>query len=840
MPKVIGIAAAVLLLFVRPGSPARARADADVGGSMSIPVRLTDLAASAGLQRVDASTLPLDIVRLAFAAPEDAKNQPPSQRAAVLRALAGSGDSGDRIPLPLNPGTWRAHILSTDVADDRLAGTILSQRPSALLYLGLLALDAETLAWIEANPAVLQVLQKHPGTTAAYARSIHIRNGAVVMPGDDATAVWKAIVEADPADPASFIAKLLALREGRVAAFYDAVAHLDAAHRRFALGAPGEPKRVERARTLVDAVTRDSFPWRLEDYPFLRPDVDASLILRRVALDERGLPVGPSRSVWAKVFGELQDTDGPVDAGWLLATMRGGTARRRLDTFLFAQRALASDARADKATVVSALQAFHRYPALMLTLETSGVRTAAAYAEAGRAADALGRDDEAIAVFQSGLAIVDRARQSGTLHAVDARTLIGSLVSAATSRPARPALVGWLKASLLPALHRALNGGGAPSGATHDAAEALVLKALAGPAPDRPLVIEWEGQRYSVDLAQAELRRLTLIRKGQREVSLDEALASAAGRHIPGLAYSLTGLVYAAALGEPDSQAASGGAVWRRHRLGGIAQNPGESLVAWRVAIEVFGAGEWHLTGSLLRLDLALAHLGLRRLDPTDIPVASLLSSMDRRTFARTLALMEPRAISDDARDAAVAALARGRERAARLVAHPEALDGVAEQAALSEWRQSAIRWLLAHDAARVPGAFTTLELFRLGGGSPAPAWGATIEPLDGCFCLRVPDRAAWEEYAGRASTGQLATQLADVTLRTMEGLAARRLPALLTRDVVAFAMQDVMDLARPAYFDDWLSVAFAARDLKDDRVDDYVAALTAAGPLIPVKNAPR
>jgi hypothetical protein len=74
-----------------------------------------------------------------------------------------------------------------------------------------------------------------------------------------------------------------------------------------------------------------------------------------------------------------------------------------------------------------------------------------------------------------------------------------------------------------------------------------------------------------------------------------------------------------------------------------------------------------------------------------------------------------------------------------------------------------------------------------------------------------------------------------DVMLRTAQALSARRLPAVLTRDVMAFAMQDTMDAARPGYFDDWLSIAFAARDLSDDRFDDYVAALTAAGPLIPV-----
>jgi hypothetical protein len=839
----IGIAAGVLLLLV-PLVP-NARAGAGAPGSMSIPVSLADLAAAAGLQRADPSTLPLDIVRLAFASPEGSKNQPPPRRTAILRILEGGGDSGDRIPLPLDPRIWRTHILSAEVADDRLAGAILGRRPTALLYLGLAALDPETLAWIEAHAGVLEALQTHPGATAAFARSIHIRDGAVVTPGDDSKGVWKAIVDADPGDPASFIAKLLAARDGRIAAFYDAVAHLDAAHRRFALGAPGDPQRLDRARRLVEAVTRDSLPWGLEDYPFLRPDVDASIILRRVALDERGVPLGPSGSTWAKVFGGVSDADGPVDADWLAAAVlkgSGGVSRRRLDTLLFAQRALSSDTNAERATVVAALQGFQRYPALMLTLEANGVRTAAVYAAAARAAAAIGRDDEAIAVFQSGLAIVDRARQSGTLRAVEARKLIASLTDAAASRPRRAALLSWLKGALLPALHQALEAGRAEVQAAQpeDAAETLVLRALAGPTPVRPALVEWEGRRYSVDLAQPELRRLTLIRKGQRETSLDAALASATPRNMSALSYSLAGLVYAAAIGEPDSQASSGGAVWRRHRFGGVRQNPGESLVAWRIATEVFGAGEWHLTGSLLRLDLALAHLALRRLDPTEMPAASLLSTMDRRTLARTVALMDPRAISDEARDALVTALARGRERVASLVAHPEALDAVAEQAALSEWRLSAIRWLLTHDATRVPGAFTTLELFRLGGGSPAPVWGAAAGPLDGCFCLRMPDATAWEEYTGRASTGQLGTQLADVTLRTAEALAARHLPSLLTRDVAAFAMQDVLDLARPAYFDDWLSVAFAARDLKDDRFDDYVAALTAAGPLVPLKNPPR
>jgi hypothetical protein len=85
-----------------------------------------------------------------------------------------------------------------------------------------------------------------------------------------------------------------------------------------------------------------------------------------------------------------------------------------------------------------------------------------------------------------------------------------------------------------------------------------------------------------------------------------------------------------------------------------------------------------------------------------------------------------------------------------------------------------------------------------------------------------------------------MATLLADLLLRTADALAARRLPALLARDVAAFAMQEVLDRARPAYFDDWLPVAYAARDLSDSQFDDYVAALTVDGPLVPLPGGVR
>ena len=836
MAKVAGFAVGALLLALHAG---RASVVEPAPGTMSIPITAADLAAVVGLTRDDPATLPLDIVRIAFASPEVPGAPADGRLAAIKKALDGFG-SGGRLPLPLAPATWRAHVLHADVADGRLAFAIFATRPTALLYHGLLALDPPTLAWLEANPAVLDALLKHPGTTAVFARSIHVRDGAVVTPGEDANAVWQAIVGADPGNAASFVARLVTARSGRIAAFYDAVAHLDAAHRRFVIGAPGQANRVDRARELADAVTRDMSPWRLEEYPFVRADLDAPLLFRQVALDERGVPLGPPQSAWAKAFSGAPNADAPVDAHWLVEhvlTAGGSASRRRFEAFRFAQRALPSES-AQVPLIADALRYFLRVPALMLTLESGGVRSAPIYAAAGKAAASLGGDEHAIILFQAGVSLVERARSAGTLDAVEAQRLLGSLMDAAVTRSPRASLLGWLKTDLLPSFKSRL-----PIASEQpDDAEEIALRAIAGPAPAAPVAIEWEGQRYAVDLSQPELRRLKLLRRSQQEPPLGDALASATPRNLATLANSLAGLVYAVAMGPPDSQAAAGGAVWRRHRFGADLTTAGESQMPWRSAVEVFGQGDWHLTGSMLRLDLVLAHLTLRRLDPTEMPARSLLSTMDRRTLARTVALINGRTLTDEARDAIAGALARGRARAGSLLASPEAVEAFATDAGLSEWRSAALRWRLAHDAPRVATGFTTLELFRLGGGvDPGPGWGAAAETLDGCVCLRMPERTPWEEYTGRASTGQLASGLADVMLRSAEALAARRLPAVLTGAVAAFAMQDTIDSGRPQYFDDWLSLAFAARDLGDDRFDDYVAALTAAGPLVPLsKYVPR
>ena len=251
----------------------------------------------------------------------------------------------------------------------------------------------------------------------------------------------------------------------------------------------------------------------------------------------------------------------------------------------------------------------------------------------------------------------------------------------------------------------------------------------------------------------------------------------------------------------------------------------------------MFAPAGWYLAGSLLRLDLALAPLALRRLDASEMPGASHLSTSTRRALAMTIALVDPQRLRDSDRDAIANALARGGARLERLASAPGDLSSIAADAALSGRRTNAIAWLLANDPARVTASFTLLEQLRLGGRPDADGWGATMVPIDGCLSLRLPADGSWEDYTGSASSGQLAAQLPDVMLRTAQVLFEKKLPAVLARDVSAYAMQDAMDRGRTGYVDEWLPLALAVRELPDDRFVDYIAALTATGALTPARR---
>ena len=835
--------------------------------SVPLPAPAAQLAEALGLATTDRSRVVIDIIRLVFDSPDG--NDTNDVRLRVrLNALIQAGNRGETAPLPLDPSIWRDTLLMRDVPDHALLGAILSDRRTALLYHGLAALDDETLAWLGPDRALLADLSEHAGMFAAFGRSLRVKGGRVQVPGGPGNdAVWSEVVGASPAQPAAFARRLFARSDAHLAFFYDTVAHLDERSRVFVLS--GKPDRV---RALEQVFERSTLELKPQERPFSRQYLDPSLTLTAIDVSADGTPSGPlARGLWDLVFKGDDKADytfreaalpknadaTPLDAAWIASRIHRNSSaagRRRLDTFLFAQRVFRKTEPGDVATLATALRGMLSFPSLMLALERAGVQSPAIYAGAAVRAHALNGigDPEprrvAVMQFQSALAIVERMVQTGGLAPDKASSLIALLTTidlAAGEGSER--LASWIVDRLVPAV-------GSP--AHRSTLEASVLHGMGGARPTEPVqTIEWEERQYRVNAADAEFARLRNIRRRQGGPSLDQALAplgtsvevrSGSDRTRQRdvglkLAQVLTSIVYAAYLGDPEGPAMAGGNVAIRHDLGlesGAKPNP---LNAWRIASESFGGpGGWMLRGSLLGLEAPLAKYAIRRIDNTVMPPAPRLTSNERQTAALTVALMRPHAMHDAARDRIVAALERGRARVAALKNDHSVLDDLADDAGLSEWRRQALAWALANDPGRIDEQLTLMELLWLGtpAGSPLAAldpWGAAGLAVKGCLCLAMPRRGQWESLSGRPAAGILATRGADVGLLVAEALARLRLPAALAPGVAAFAMQDVLDATQPAYFDDWSQFGRAATTISNDRIVDYVAALTAGGPLMPL-----
>jgi hypothetical protein len=303
------------------------------------------------------------------------------------------------------------------------------------------------------------------------------------------------------------------------------------------------------------------------------------------------------------------------------------------------------------------------------------------------------------------------------------------------------------------------------------------------------------------------------------------------------LADALISVTYALSLGDPQGTTLLSGNVSRRHDFGFSEKNSEIRVRAPWIEPEpqVQPGVPWHVSGSLLGLDLGLSSLALRRTSLGALPAAPSLRSTDRNTFTQTIALLNVFDLRDGDRDAIAEAIARGRARVAGVVA----LDTIADEIRLDGWRRRAVAWSLAHDPQRVPALFSLAELMHL--GAPAlsttlRAWGMAASAYDGCICTMVTPPGRWMLGAGRSPRGTVATHVPDLNLRVAVALAELKLPAALARGVLAAAMQDYVDRVKPLYADDWLTLVRAAQALSTERIQDYIAALTINGPLVPAR----
>jgi len=313
------------------------------------------------------------------------------------------------------------------------------------------------------------------------------------------------------------------------------------------------------------------------------------------------------------------------------------------------------------------------------------------------------------------------------------------------------------------------------------------------------------------------------------------------------LSQVLASLAYAADVGDPEGAVLLADDVSRRHDFGfGVKDAEMRLRSAWALPRpEVTPGVPWHINGSLLGLDIALAPLALRRLNYERVLEAPKLTSNERDAFALSVSLLNPFKMNDADRDAIVTAVSRGRQRVVSLTSRAAAasapdreaaFDRVADEISMEGWRRRAVRWMLAHETDRVREMFSATELLVLGGGRPAEfdAWGMSMLGVQGCVCSRLTPPGRWPTLLGRPPLGLTASAVADLNLHVASMLRELRLPAAIAKVVLAGAMQDFIDEARPSDDGDWLTLARTARAFTREKMEDYVAAATAGGPLMP------
>src|SRR6185295_2561479 len=206
-----------------------------------------------------------------------------------------------------------------------------------------------------------------------------------------------------------------------------------------------------------------------------------------------------------------------------------------------------------------------------------------------------------------------------------------------------------------------------------------------------------------------------------------------------------------------------------------------------------------------------------------------------REAFAVSVAFMNPFDLRDEDQDAIVDGIERGRQRLAAL-ATPADVDALANELTFDGARRRAFDWTLAHERDRLASMLSLTELLMLGGGriDQLDAWGMSMMATTGCLCSRLTPPGRWLTLLGRPQLGITAAGMADLNLQVATRLKELQLPAALARVVLSAAMQDFIDEVRPTDEADWMTMMRTARRLTREQVEDYVAAATAAGPLMP------
>ena len=303
------------------------------------------------------------------------------------------------------------------------------------------------------------------------------------------------------------------------------------------------------------------------------------------------------------------------------------------------------------------------------------------------------------------------------------------------------------------------------------------------------------------------------------------------------LGHALLSFVYAVHLGDPDGPALLGTNVALRHDFGFSRRDgEGRSRGPWSMPRQDFQPGvPWHVYGSLVGMDVALAPLSLKRIRIDGLADPPRLQSIEREAFAVNAALLDARRLRDVDRDRIVAAIAAGRARVKALTPGSVDFEKLKQELALDGWRVRNIVWVLQNDPGSIDNLFSLAEFLALGStGTAFDAWGASALQTVGCICTRIPAPRVWRVVTGRTQVAMLAATTVEMNLEFAQRLAVLRLPAALLPSVLQTAMQDFVDKVATADPNDRMPVIRYPHELTRDLMSDYVASTaTLDGPLV-------
>ncbi|MEO7192728.1 MAG: hypothetical protein ABI051_16895 [Vicinamibacterales bacterium] len=440
------------------------------------------------------------------------------------------------LPLPL-PAFWAAEVFKRDVAP---IVSILNARSTLWTYLGLMGLDEDTLMYLNSQPRLVRKIgEESGGAFAAFGRSLHVKTGAVQVPGGpEWLPVWEQLVSSRANQPPDFMLSLLSADGGRLAYFYDALMQLSPLRQSFVLGAhlPAN-RRLAFVRSVYRWFKDVDPPWSVATGPLRRPDFDPFMVLTFVDTRADGT-IGPrwwsgvlerifasqdwpSRQMSAEPSAEAHQTDAAWLLDWIFQTP--AQARLRFETLRYAQRQFATTPPDLGGAVEIALRARAEMPALALSLERMGIadpRLVAALATTAHRLTAGNFNDAGplLRRWQGALGLLE---QIHLRHELPPPVLEELLQSLSVSIPAKMAesngVVGaWVSQKLLPAV--------LPQIVPDADFERRAFTVFTTPRT-APETFSWEGLSYTNDPSGLVARSALAMRQSRRGPRLQDLVA---------------------------------------------------------------------------------------------------------------------------------------------------------------------------------------------------------------------------------------------------------------------------------------------------------------------------